>query len=1044
MEESSLTFNKKRGLGAELRLVQEQREDVIRYEKLQEELRTLQTEYYLWKLFHVEEAARKIGSTLEAKEAEVTEAQVTVQRAEVAWKDAKKRHAKVEKDLLAVEKKVKTAERQMTDDGPKAIQLEERIKFTEQRIKAANEVCQRATLDLHEQEKEINAAHREVNEVEEASSRYEENANKRIEAADIRPALLEEYNELKATVAERVAKEKLKLESLERKMAPEMAQKHQVVDKIMELSNAKGRLEDEESTLKKKHLQLTEQYTKANDEMEECKRDIATIQANTLKMQQNEAEVTERLREIMSRLLQAKVDREEGEREVKLRTTIESLKRIFPGVHGRMIDLCRPTNRKYENAISVALGRNLDAIVVDQEKTAIACIQYLREQRAGQATFIPLDTIQAHKKDMRASLIDGCRPVLDVLRFDSIYERAFQYACGSSIVCDSLQIAKNICYERGVKVKAITLDGTIIHKSGLITGGVHGQQSRRWEEKELHALKNERDSCLATLTEISKSLKRTDAEEKKKARSVELETRQRYLSEELEAQRRKLAAVREELMHVDQELARCNAQLASLEQSLRKHEKEISTWTAAIHAVEDKVYAKFCGKIGFENIREFEASRMTLVQEISEKRVQFATIITKLQQQIQFLREQQNQTQLRLEEAQGTVKKLQVESTSYEKEQSKLCSIVEEKRQKIATVKGELDEAKVIVKKEAKVMEERRASLTTAQQGLTMISKSLTSQECEIDRLLGSRKVLLRTCKMEQIDLPMSKGGASFADVDIDIDQSRSPILFDFSSLSRQRRTASPMDAANERKYTDQMKSLQDEMDKLAPNLRALDKLEGAENRLKSTMDAFEKTKNDLKKAKDDFALVQNRRNDRFNKSFKLISSNIDAVYKELTRSDLVPTGGSAFLSLENSDEPYLEGVRFHAMPPMKRFLDMDQLSGGERTVAALALLFAIHSCRPAPFFILDEIDAALDTANVHRVACFIQARSQGGQIAHNEVSSQLGSSPRELQVSPVQFLVISLKSSLYSKADSLVGIYRDPEESSSKVLTLGLSQYPE
>jgi structural maintenance of chromosome 1 len=125
----------------------------------------------------------------------------------------------------------------------------------------------------------------------------------------------------------------------------------------------------------------------------------------------------------------------------------------------------------------------------------------------------------------------------------------------------------------------------------------------------------------------------------------------------------------------------------------------------------------------------------------------------------------------------------------------------------------------------------------------------------------------------------------------------------------------------------------------------------------------------------------------------------------------------------------------------MKRFLDMDQLSGGERTVAALALLFAIHSYRPAPFFILDEIDAALDAANVHRVAAFIRARSLGGQVAN---VSQLGSSPREIAVSPVQFLVISLKSSLYAKADSLVGIYRDPEENSSKVLTLRLTDYPE
>jgi len=105
-------------------------------------------------------------------------------------------------------------------------------------------------------------------------------------------------------------------------------------------------------------------------------------------------------------------------------------------------------------------------------------------------------------------------------------------------------------------------------------------------------------------------------------------------------------------------------------------------------------------------------------------------------------------------------------------------------------------------------------------------------------------------------------------------------------------------------------------------------------------------------------------------------------------------------------------------MPPMKRFRDMEQLSGGEKTVAALALLFAIHSYRPAPFFVLDEVDAALDNTNVAKIANYIRSR------ASNEF----------------QFIVISLKGSLYEKGDSLVGIYRDQEVNSSKTLTLDVS----
>jgi len=145
-------------------------------------------------------------------------------------------------------------------------------------------------------------------------------------------------------------------------------------------------------------------------------------------------------------------------------------------------------------------------------------------------------------------------------------------------------------------------------------------------------------------------------------------------------------------------------------------------------------------------------------------------------------------------------------------------------------------------------------------------------------------------------------------------------------------------------------------------------------------------------------------------------------VYKDLTKGKAAPQGGVAYLSLEDSEEPYNSGIKYTAMPPMKRFRDMEQLSGGEKTVAALALLFAIHSYQPSPFFVLDEVDAALDNTNVAKIANYI--RSQASD--------------------KFQFIVISLKGSLYERGNSLVGIYRDQELNSSKTMTLDLTLYEE
>ncbi len=121
---------------------------------------------------------------------------------------------------------------------------------------------------------------------------------------------------------------------------------------------------------------------------------------------------------------------------------------------------------------------------------------------------------------------------------------------------------------------------------------------------------------------------------------------------------------------------------------------------------------------------------------------------------------------------------------------------------------------------------------------------------------------------------------------------------------------------------------------------------------------------------------------------------------------------------MEDSDEPYLDGIKYHAMPPLKRFRDMENLSGGEKTMAALALLFAVHSYQPSPFFVLDEVDAALDNANVARIANYIRQHAGPG----------------------MQFVVISLKTGLFQNSDTLVGIYRDQTGNSSKALTLDVS----
>jgi len=243
----------------------------------------------------------------------------------------------------------------------------------------------------------------------------------------------------------------------------------------------------------------------------------------------------------------------------------------------------------------------------------------------------------------------------------------------------------------------------------------------------------------------------------------------------------------------------------------------------------------------------------------------------------------------------------------------------------------------------------------------------------------------------------------------------------DFSSLRNQlrQRVKEKEDRNLRNKFESQISKLAEEIERMTPNMKANESYETVSKVMKDCSEDFEKAKSTSIKATTHFNKIKARRVDKFQQAFNHIDEALKTIYRDLTKSSKHPLGGNAYLSLDDPDEPYKGGLKFNAMPPMKRFRDMEQLSGGEKTVAALALIFAIHSFRPAPFFVMDEVDAALDNVNVLKVSNYIKHRS-----------------------SDFQCIVISLKDMFYERSHSLVGICRDVSTNSSRTLTLDLRRF--
>lgn len=345
------------------------------------------------------------------------------------------------------------------------------------------------------------------------------------------------------------------------------------------------------------------------------------------------------------------------------------------------------------------------------------------------------------------------------------------------------------------------------------------------------------------------------------------------------------------------------------------------------------------------------------------------------------------------------------------------------------------------------ILSETKKRMLKATKMLDAALKDISEWNDAIEKLDSDRLNIFRRCKLESIPLPVLKGsllqipmdevigGTAIRDEEISqsASQAMNPkdygIKIDYSKLDEEEKENDSLEL--EQHFIEKLARLTSQIEAMVPKTRAMEKLEEVEGRLREHDQEFEAARKLAKTTKDEFAEIKNRRVNLFNQAYSHIKNEILDVYRELTRGDPsrdgaapddrgVSNDGKAYLELDDFEEPYLHGIKYSTMPPGKRYRDVEQLSGGEKTMAALALLFAIHSYQPSPFFVLDEVDAALDNTNVRRIADYVKRKS--------------GDS--------FQFVVISLKGTFYEKASGLVGIFRDNDWGGTKSLTLDLDQY--
>jgi len=505
--------------------------------------------------------------------------------------------------------------------------------------------------------------------------------------------------------------------------------------------------------------------------------------------------------------------------------------------------------------------------------------------------------------------------------------------------------------------------------------------------------------------------------------------------DELNATSTRLAGIQDEAKHVSKELKSVQPELEKARKTLETVHNQVEKLSTVINKAEDQIFAAFCKKYKIKDVREYEDRQLKVNQEVEETRIRFETQISRLKHQLEFESNNLRSTKDRLERLEKAASDADASLQNLQQQKEEAEADIGRDEEELAELREERETLAQVDEQEAKKVSEAKRAAAKAAAVLDKTSKEISDMNTEIDKLAAERTNIYRKCRIDEVDLPLKSGRLENVPIeenirdemalDEDEDATQQPhqvqdyeIEVDFDDLDDDDRENGSTEALSE--LDANIAKINGEIEKMAPNMKAMDRLDDVEAKLREAEKEAEKARKDSKTAREDFNDVKKKRCDLFNKAYNHISEVIDKVYKDLTKGKTAPEGGFAYLSLEDSEEPYLAGVKYHAMPPMKRFRDMELLSGGEKTVAALALLFAIHSYQPSPFFVLDEVDAALDNTNVAKIATYLREHASEG----------------------FQFIVISLKGSLYERGNSLVGIYRDQDVNSSKTLTLDLTQY--
>lgn len=663
----------------------------------------------------------------------------------------------------------------------------------------------------------------------------------------------------------------------------------------------------------------------------------------------------------------------------------ENIKELGRGMHGVLANVIE-VPEEYQTAIEMCLGASLQNIVTETEEDAKKLVEHLRKNNLGRASFLPITSVKGRKIEKIKGNEKGLIGIAsDLIKFNKKYEQIILNLLGRTVIVDNMNTAIKVSKQNGYSFRVITLDGDIINSSGAITGGSVSKKTinilgrgREIEklEKDIKNLKNKIEKFEKDKDEYKDSIKNILDE------SEDLEKQLQEIDITYATEKQKVISIDENIQRIENRINKLKEEQANIDKEKEettnnkiKTQEEIKGLNEEIEKL-TKVITEFA---------ELNKDNQKYVDDLNFDITNLKISVSSFDESETSIQEIQDRINLDIENNNKSIENKNVQIEKIKQDNFNLEKTIEETKEKIENIKQD-------VKDSSEKVENLKQSRIQKNEKLSKVEEEITDKFNTIEELKA---------QIVKIDVKKTK-------IEDDMNSIINKMWEEYELTPN---------AVKDYKKPDNVSLTQKKVNNLRSDIKELgsvnvDSIEEYKN-LKERYDFMceqrvdlEDTMNKLRKIISEMTVTMK---EQFKKQFEIINNNFGEVFKELFG------GGNASLKLEDEENILECGIEITVQPPGKKLQNMMLLSGGEKAFTAIALLFAILKINPAPFCVLDEIEAALDDVNVYRFAEYLKKFSTN-----------------------TQFLVITHRKGTMEVADTVYGITME-ENGISKLLSMKL-----